>query len=302
MKKPFVYDPTHCTLCPRQCGADRTNGRGRCRVPSEPVLARAALHHWEEPPLSGTRGAGTVFFSGCSLGCVFCQNDSISQQDFGKPVSIERLREIFWELIDAGAHNIDLVNPTHYAHVIAEALKEPLPVPVVWNSGGYDRVETLRALEGTVQIYLPDFKYPDAQGAKKYAGAKNYPETAKAAIREMVRQTGPYELDGEGILQKGVIIRHLILPGRLEQAKEVMDWAAGTFPPHTVLFSLMSQYIPWGRAEEYPELNRRLRKSEIRAAAAYLENVGLDGFLQEESAAQAAYIPNFDLTGVEKQP
>lgn len=302
MKKPFVYDPAHCTLCPRQCGADRTNGRGRCRMPSEPVLARAALHHWEEPPLSGTRGAGTVFFSGCSLGCVFCQNDSISQQDFGKPVSIERLREIFWELIDAGAHNIDLVNPTHYAHVIAEALKEPLPVPVVWNSSGYDRVETLRALEGTVSIYLPDFKYPDAQGAKKYAGAENYPETAKAAIREMVRQTGPYELDGEGILQKGVIIRHLMLPGRLNQAKEVMDWTAETFPPHTVLFSLMSQYIPWGRAEEYPELNRRLRKSEIRAAAAYLENLGLDGFVQEESAAQAAYIPNFDLTGVEKQP
>lgn len=293
------YDPTRCTLCPRSCGGDRTQAKGRCRMPDGPVLARAALHHWEEPPLSGTRGAGTVFFSGCSLGCVFCQNDSISQQDFGKGVSLDRLREIFQELIAQGAHNIDLVNPTHYAHVVAQALEEPLPVPVVWNSGGYDKVETLRALEGKVQIYLPDFKYPDEEGAKKYAAARDYPAVAQAAIREMVRQTGPYEMDGQGILKRGVIIRHLLLPGRLNQAKEVMDWVANTFPPHTVLFSLMSQYLPWGRAGEFPELNRRLRKSEVRAAAAYMENLGLDGFSQEESAATAEYIPTFDLTGVE---
>lgn len=293
------YDPTRCTLCPRSCGGDRTQAKGRCRMPDGPVLARAALHHWEEPPLSGTRGAGTVFFSGCSLGCVFCQNDSISQQDFGKGVSLDRLREIFQELIAQGAHNIDLVNPTHYAHVVAQALEEPLAVPVVWNSGGYDKVETLRALEGKVQIYLPDFKYPDEEGAKKYAAARDYPAVAQAAIREMVRQTGPYEMDGQGILKRGVIIRHLLLPGRLNQAKEVMDWVANTFPPHTVLFSLMSQYTPWGKAEDYPELNRRLRKSEVRAAAAYMENLGLDGFSQEESAATAEYIPTFDLTGVE---
>ena len=293
------YDPTRCTLCPRSCGGDRTQAKGRCRMSDGPVLALAALHHWEEPPLSGTRGAGTVFFSGCSLGCVFCQNDSISQQDFGKGVSLDRLREIFQELIAQGAHNIDLVNPTHYAHVVAQALEEPLSVPVVWNSGGYDKVETLRALEGKVQIYLPDFKYPDEEGAKKYAAARDYPAVAQAAIREMVRQTGPYEMDGQGILKRGVIIRHLLLPGRLNQAKEVMDWVANTFPPHTVLFSLMSQYTPWGRAEDYPELNRRLRKSEIRAAAAYMENLGLDGFSQEESAATAEYIPAFDLTGVE---
>ena len=209
------YDPTRCTLCPRSCGGDRTQAKGRCRMPDGPVLARAALHHWEEPPLSGTRGAGTVFFSGCSLGCVFCQNDSISQQDFGKGVSLDRLREIFQELIAQGAHNIDLVNPTHYAHVVAQALEEPLSVPVVWNSGGYDKVETLGALEGKVQIYLPDFKYPDEEGAKKYAAARDYPAVARAAIREMVRQTGPYEMDGQGILKRGVIIRHLLLPGRL---------------------------------------------------------------------------------------
>ena len=294
----MTYDMTNCTLCPRRCKADRTTGKGRCRMPDRPVLARAALHHWEEPPLSGTRGAGTVFFSGCSLGCIFCQNDAISQQDFGKEISVSRLREIFFELIQAGAHNIDLVNPTHYAHVVTEALAEPLPVPVVWNSGGYDRVETLKALEGKVQIYLPDYKYPDSAGAKKYAGAEDYPETARAAILEMVRQTGHYEMDEAGILKKGVIIRHLILPGRLEQAKAVMDWVAETFPPHTVLFSLMSQYTPWGKAADYPELNRRLRKSEVRAAAAYMANLGLDGFSQEESAAKAEYIPSFDLTGL----
>lgn len=292
------WDPNSCTQCPRQCRGDRTRGKGRCRMPWEPMLARAALHHWEEPPLSGTRGAGTVFFSGCSLGCLFCQNDSISQKDFGKVVERKRLREIFEELIAAGAHNIDLVNPTHYAHVVKEVLEEPLPVPVVWNSGGYDRVETLRALEGKIAIYLPDYKYPDAQGAARYSGAEDYPEVARAAIQEMVRQTGPYVIGEDGIMERGVIIRHLLLPGRLAQAKEVMDWVAETFPPHTVLFSLMSQYIPWGRAAEDPQLSRRLRKSEVRAAQAYMENLGLDGFSQEESAAKAEYIPDFDLTGL----
>jgi len=295
---PWKFDPTCCTLCPRQCGADRTQAAGRCRMPTEPVLARAALHRWEEPPLSGTRGAGTVFFSGCSLGCVFCQNYEISQQDKGKPVTRDRLRAIFRELIDAGAHNIDLVNPSHYAHVVREALSEPLPVPVVWNSGGYDRVETLEALEGKVQIYLPDYKYPDTEGASRYSGAADYPAVARDAIREMVRQTGPYELDGEGIMTRGVIIRHLLLPGRLTQAKAAMDWVAETFPPGTVLFSLMSQYLPWGRAADYPEINRRLRRSEVRAAAAYMANLGLEGFVQEEAAARAEYIPAFDCTGL----
>ena len=222
-------------------------------MPDRPVVARAALHFSGRNLLSRDPGRGHgVFFSGCSLGCVFCQNEAISQRDFGREISVERLREIFWALIDAGAHNIDLVNPTHYAHVVAEALSQPLPVPVVWNSGGYDRVETLRALEGTVDIYLPDYKYPDARDAQCWAGAADYPQVARAAIQEMVRQTGPYVLDQEGILQRGVVIRHLLLPGRLNQAKEVMDWVRATFPPHTVLFSLMSQYIPWGRAAEFP--------------------------------------------------
>ncbi len=292
------FAPEHCTLCPRRCGGDRTRAAGRCRMPAEPVLARAALHRWEEPPISGSRGAGTVFFSGCSLGCVFCQNDEISRENKGRPVTTARLREIFRELIAAGAHNIDLVNPTHYAHVLAEALSEPLPVPVVWNSGGYDRPETLAALEGKISIYLPDYKYPDPEGAEKYSGAADYPETARAAIREMVRQTGPGAPDEHGVLTRGVVIRHLLLPGRLERAKEVMDWIAGIFPPGTVLFSLMSQYLPWGRAKDFPELDRRLRKSEARAAAAYMANLGLEGFVQEMDAARSEYIPDFDFTGL----
>ena len=288
-----------CNLCPRQCGALRTQtqGNGRCRMPEAPVVARAALHFWEEPPISGTKGSGTVFFSGCSLGCVFCQNEQISHRDFGKPVTVDRLREIFGALIAQGAHNINLVNPTHYAHVVAQALEQPLPVPVVWNSGGYDRVETLRALEGKVDIYLPDYKYRTADYAARYADAADYPQAAEAAIVEMVRQTGLYCYEN-GLLKRGVIIRHLLLPGKLAEAKRVMDWVAETFQPGQVLFSLMSQYIPWGRAAEYPELNRRLRPSEIRAAEGYMADLGLEGFTQGAEAAQADYIPPFDLTGV----
>nr|WP_300168801.1 4Fe-4S cluster-binding domain-containing protein [uncultured Flavonifractor sp.] len=288
-----------CNLCPRQCGALRTQtqGNGRCRMPEAPVVARAALHLWEEPPISGTSGSGTVFFSGCSLGCVFCQNEQISHRDFGKPVTVDRLREIFGALIAQGAHNINLVNPTHYAHVVAQALEQPLPVPVVWNSGGYDRVETLRALEGKVDIYLPDYKYRTADYAARYADAADYPQAAEAAIVEMVRQTGLYCYEN-GLLKRGVIIRHLLLPGKLAEAKRVMDWVAETFQPGQVLFSLMSQYIPWGRAAEFPELNRRLRPSEIRAAEGYMADLGLEGFTQGAEAARADYIPPFDLTGV----
>lgn len=290
-----------CNLCPRQCGALRTGtaGEGRCRMPGVPVVARAALHMWEEPPISGTNGSGTVFFSGCSLGCVFCQNHRISQEDFGRPVTVERLREICCGLIGQGAHNVNLVNPTHYAHVVARMLDEPLPAPVVWNSGGYDRVETLRSLEGKIQIYLPDLKYRTPALAERYSGAADYPETAAAAIREMVRQTGPYELGPDGLLRRGVIVRHLILPGRVNEAKAVMDWVAETFPAGTVLFSLMRQYVPQGRAAEFPEIDRKLRASEARTAAEYMENLGLEGFVQEGAAADSGYIPPFDLTGVE---
>ena len=289
-----------CDLCPRRCGAERTEtkGGGVCGMPAGLRLARAGLHFWEEPCISGTHGSGAVFFSGCYLRCSFCQNRTISAGGFGKAVSVERLREIFQELVAQGAHNLNLVTPTHFTPWILEALDPVPPVPVVWNCGGYERVETLRTLEGKVDIYLPDFKYLDPETARRYSGAPDYPQAAAAAIREMVRQTGPCRFDGEGLLTRGVVIRHLILPGQVEQAKAVMDWAAAEFEPGSVLFSLMSQYTPWGDLSRCPELNRRLRRWEMRAAQAYMENLGLAGFTQERTSAKEEYTPPFDLTGI----
>jgi len=230
---------------------------------------------------------------------VFCQNEKISRRDFGRAVTLGRLRDICEELIAQGAHNLNFVNPTHYAHVTAALLEDYRPaVPVVWNSGGYDKVETLRKLEGKVDIYLPDLKYLDGETARRYSAAPDYPETAAAAIREMVRQTGPCRFDDNGLLLKGTIIRHLILPGQVNQAKAVMDWAASEFPPGTVLFSLMSQYTPWGDLADFPELTRRLRPGEMRAAQEYMQNLGLDGFTQERTSAKEEYTPPFDLTGI----
>lgn len=288
-----------CSLCPRRCGALRTGteGGGFCGMPALPVVARAALHFWEEPCISGTRGSGAVFFSGCNLGCVFCQNGSISHGRFGRPVTIPRLREIFQELIAQGAHNINLVTPTHFAPAIREALEAPLAVPVVWNCGGYELPEALRTLEGKVQIYLPDLKYADGALAARYSGAADYFETATAAIREMFRQVGRCVWDADGVLQRGVIIRHLLLPGALENTKAVLDWIAGTFPAGSVLVSLMSQYTPQAGAEGL--LRRKVTGAESRAAQAYMENLGLTaGYYQDSSSAKEEYTPPFDLTGV----
>lgn len=288
-----------CTICPRQCRRPRPEGF--CRMGQAPRLARAALHQWEEPCISGTRGSGTVFFSGCSLRCVFCQNREISAGDYGREVSVERLRDIFEELIAQGAHNINLVNPTHFAAAIARALEQPLPVPVIYNTGGYDRVETLRMLEGKVQVYLPDMKYALPEPAARYSGADDYPQVAKAAIREMVRQTGPYQIQEDGLLTQGVLIRHLILPRNLQNTRRVIDWVADTFPKGMVLFSLMSQYTPCGDLSRVPEIDRRLTRREQQAAEEYLFTAGIeDGFVQERTAAKQDYIPPFDLTGVER--
>ncbi|MCD7829657.1 MAG: radical SAM protein [Clostridiales bacterium] len=289
-----------CNLCPRRCNALRTvtEGLGFCGMPSQPRLARAALHQWEEPPVSGTRGSGAVFFSGCTLRCVFCQNEPISHLGQGKTISVSRLREIFAELIDQGAHNINLVSPTPYAPVISQALEQPVGVPVVWNTGGYERVETLRALEGKVDVYLPDLKYLDLEKAARYSGAADYPQRATEAILEMYRQVGPVQLDENGLIRRGLIIRHLILPGQVREARAVMDWVSEQFPPGAVLFSLMSQYVPLGRAAEFPEIDRPLRKGEAKSAAEYMANLGLSGFVQERDAASARYVPSFDLTGV----
>ena len=275
---------------------DAQAGEGFCGLPATPVVARAGLHLWEEPCVSGARGSGAVFFSGCVLRCVYCQNHAISHENFGKPVSVERLREIFWELIGQGAHNINLVSPTPFAPAIREALAEPLPVPVVWNTGGYERVETLRSLEGKVQVWLPDLKYVDSGLSRDLSGAADYFGAASAAIEEMVRQTGDYVLE-DGLLKRGVLIRHLMLPGQLENTKAVLDWVAETFRPGQVLLSLMAQYTPQPGAEGL--LSRRVTGAEYRAALRYMENLGItDGYCQDTASARAEYTPDFDLTGV----
>lgn len=287
-----------CTLCPRNCGAIRTERRpgGVCAMPAVPVVAKAMLHRWEEPCLTGAHGAGCVFFSGCSLRCVFCQNRPISQKGYGKPISVERLREIYQSLIAQGAACIDLVTPTHFTPAILESLAEPLPVPVVWNSSGYEKPETLALLEGKVQIYLPDLKYAGAAPAAQYAGAADYFPAATAAILEMYRQTGPYHMEA-GQLRSGVLVRHLLLPGELENTRRVIDWVASTFRPGQVLFSLMAQYTPQPGA--VGPLARRVSAGEYKAALAYLENCGIsEGYTQERAAAQAAYTPDFGLAGL----
>ena len=287
-----------CTLCPRRCGAERTAeaGGGFCRMPGGLRVARAMLHHWEEPPISGQNGAGTVFFSGCTLGSVYCQNGDITAGGFGKDISTARLREIFEELIAQGAHNIELVTPTHFLPWILPALTPRLPVPVVYNCGGYERVETLRALEGLVDVYLPDLKYADGALAAELSGAADYFPVACEAIREMFRQVGPYVLE-DGLLTRGVVIRHLVLPGYLDNTRRVLDWIAETFAPGDVLVSLMSQYTP--TANMTGRLARRVTAAEYRAAADYMRNCGItDGFVQERTSAEEAYTPAFDGEGV----
>ena len=287
-----------CTLCPRRCGVERTPeaGGGFCRMPGGLRVARAMLHHWEEPPISGQNGAGTVFFSGCTLGCVYCQNGDISAGSFGKDISTARLREIFEELIAQEAHNIELVTPTHFLPWILPALTPRLPVPVVYNCGGYERVETLRTLEGLVDVYLPDLKYADGALAAELSGAADYFPVACEAIREMFRQIGPYVLE-DGLLTRGVVIRHLVLPGYLDNTRRVLDWIAETFAPGDVLVSLMSQYTP--TANMTGRLARRVTAAEYRAAADYMRNCGItDGFVQERTSAEEAYTPAFDGEGV----
>ena len=287
-----------CRLCPRNCGAERTETAvgGVCGQPLRPTAAKAMLHQWEEPCLVGAHGAGCVFFSGCSLRCCFCQNRDISQRGVGKPLDAARLREIYQELIAQGAACIDLVSPTHFTPAVLESLDRPLPVPVVWNSSGYEKPETLRLLEGKVQIYLPDLKYALSAPAEKYSGAGDYFRWASAAIREMFRQTGPYRME-DGQLKSGVLIRHLLLPGELENTRRVIDWVAETFRPGDVLFSLMAQYTPQPGAEG--NLRRHVTRAEYAAAVQYMENCGVtDGYTQERTSAKEEYTPDFDLSGL----
>ena len=288
-----------CDICPRQCRAQRTeteNQTGYCGMPELPVAARAALHFGEEPCISGTQGSGTVFFSGCSLGCVFCQNENISHKRFGKPITVERLADIFRELEQAGAHNINLVNPTHYAVSIRKALSLYRPnIPVLYNSGGYERVETLKTLEGLVDVYLPDCKYVDPTLSATLSDAPDYFEYASLAIQEMVRQTGPVTTNENGIVQMGTIVRHLVLPGHTRNSIDVLNWLATV---KDVWVSLMFQYTPCGDLTYHRELQRPLTRWECDKVWGHLSDLRLQGYVQDRKSNGTEMIPAFDLTGV----
>ncbi len=285
-----------CSDCPRSCGVPR--GRGFCKSGETMRVARAAPHFGEEPCISGVRGSGTVFFSGCNLRCVFCQNHAISAGGYGAELTAEALRETLLRLRDQGVHNVNLVTGSHFVRQIAAALDGlELGIPVVWNSSGYDSPEALRRLEGLVQVYMPDLKYRSPLLAGKYSAAPDYPEVAVRAIDEMLRQTGPFRLDADGMLVRGVLVRHLILPGELDNSFDVIDLVAGRWPGDQLLFSLMSQFTP--NAHCPPELRRTLTEEEYERCRSYLALSGIEnGFFQELSAAGTEMIPDFDLTGV----
>ena len=290
-----------CNGCPRQCGADRENGvLGFCGVPENPVVARAAAHFGEEPCISGERGSGAVFFAGCTLRCVFCQNYALSRAKQGREITVSRLRDIFLELRDQGVHNINLVTASHYARAVSKALDGlELGIPVVWNSSGYESVETLKMLEGLVQVYLPDLKYLDSALSARYSAAPDYPEVAQSAIREMFRQRGAFRSDADGMLRSGVLIRHRILPGQGQNTKRVIDWVSSEFAPDEVMFSLMSQYTPMGDLRRFPELQQPVSPALDRALYRYLCSSPIEnGFYQEREASGMAMIPKFDGTGV----
>lgn len=284
-------DYRNCRLCPRQCGVDRENGqRGFCGCPGTALVAKAMLHKWEEPALAGPGGSGAVFFGGCTLGCSYCQNAAISGHAAGQAMDSAQLRRVFEDLIAQGAENIDLVTPTQFLPTILPALEPKLPVPVVYNCGGYESVQTLNALEGRVDIYLPDLKYADPNLASSLSRAADYFPVAAAAIREMVRQTGPVQWQGEKIL-RGTVIRHLILPGQVENSLKILDWIGETFRPGEVLVSLMRQYTPMGNQQ--PPMDRRITDEEYDAVLSWMFLNDLEGFTQEAQSADSGFIPDF---------
>lgn len=291
-----------CSDCPRNCGVlrgEKLTG-GICASPSVSHVVRAAPHFGEEPCISGVNGSGAVFFSGCNLRCVFCQNREISRSAAGKELNSSQLRELFLRLRDTGVHNINLVTPSHYIREIAKALDGlELGIPVVWNSSGYDKAESLKMLEGLVQIYMPDFKYLKSAPAKRYSAAPDYPEVASATIKEMFRQVGPYKMDDDGILKSGLIIRHLILPQQELNTMDVIDFVAEEFPKGSVLFSLMSQYTPMPWLEDFPELQNPIDEETSLNLRSYMLKTGIeDGYWQDRASATDEMIPDFDLTGL----
>ncbi len=298
-----LNDLEHCMLCPRVCNVNRKIGqKGYCRESEKLMIGRAALHHWEEPCISGTKGSGTVFFSGCNMGCVFCQNYSLSRGKEGKVVSVKRLSEIFLELQEQGAHNINLVTPTHYVVPIIEAIEiaklKGLIIPIVYNCSGYERVETLKMLEGLVDIYLPDCKYYSEELAKKYSHAPLYFEVASKAIEEMARQVGTPIFDKEGMMQKGVIVRHMMLPGRLMDSKAIVKYLYTKFKDG-IYISLMNQYTPLPQVTNIPELNRKVSRKSYERLIQYALDLGIENaFIQEGETATESFIPIFNGEGV----
>ena len=293
-----------CTLCPRMCCIDRRTGRGYCQAGSTIKIARAALHPWEEPCISGNNGSGTVFFSGCNLKCVFCQNHTLSHDNFGKEITENRLAEIFLELQEQGAHNINLVTATHYLPSIKEALDllgSKLTIPVVYNCGGYERVETIREYSDYIDIYLPDLKYYDSELSAKYSKAGDYFKHASKAIEEMIQLTGglTWNKQNPDLLDRGVIIRHMVLPGAKNDSVQLLHWIKDSLPEGKYLVSLMSQYTPFHKSSEYKEINRRITSYEYNKVLDTAINLGLvHGFMQEKSSAKEEYTPPFDLSGV----
>lgn len=293
-----------CTLCPRSCGADRTKITGFCGQSDKLYAARASLHMWEEPCISGESGSGTVFFIGCNLGCVYCQNREIADGHIGFEITAERLAEIFLEQQSRGANNINLVTPTHYVPHIIRALDtvrgRALKIPVLYNCGGYESVKTLKMLEGYVDIYLPDFKYMDSEIAKRYSNAADYPETAKKAIAEMVRQTGECAFDENGIMQKGTLVRHLVLPSYIENSEKVIEYLYNTYGG-SIYMSIMNQYTPMPYVENYPEINRAVTDEEYNEVIDFAVDLGVENaFVQEGGAVSESFIPLFDGEGIVK--
>lgn len=290
-----------CSLCPRKCGIDREISYGYCGAGSKAKIARAELHMWEEPCISGKNGSGTVFFSGCNLKCVYCQNYEISRQNnnIGKEISDKQLSEIFLRLQDQHANNINLVTPTPYVPNIINALdkvKDKLHIPIVYNCGGYENTQTLKMLDGYIDIYMPDFKYCESETAKKYSEASDYPERVTEALKEMYRQTKKLEWNGD-LLKKGLIIRHLVLPYQRKQSMKILDILKETIPQKDMLLSLMSQFTPTPECKNYPEIDRRITTFEYNSVCDYAHKLGFDGYFQERESAQSAYIPqwNFEI-------
>ena len=291
-----------CNICPRRCDIDRTSHKGYCGETEEIRVARAALHQWEEPCISGTKGSGTVFFTGCNLRCVYCQNKVISDGKVGMAVSKERLAQLFINLKDQGAHNINMVTPTHFTSQIIEAIKlsrtKGMDLPIVWNTSGYETEETIESLRGFVDVYLTDFKYMDSETAGKYSFCPDYPDVVKKALSKMVSQIGKVELDSNGIIKKGVVVRHLLLPGHVEESMRVLDYLHSEYGDG-IYISIMSQFTPNGNLEKFPEINRKVTKYEYDKLVDYADKIGIvNAYVQEGSAAKESFIPDFDYTGL----